>query len=86
MELSRTIASLAVVLAALLVIGYARGEGSDGEPAKETAQQKLEKREQARREAVIEQQRRAELFDRNCRKPVKTAEEMAVCRAVYRQM
>ncbi|HYX67335.1 MAG TPA: hypothetical protein VE935_24210 [Burkholderiales bacterium] len=49
-------------------------------------QQKLEKREEARRAAVLEQQRRNEFFERECKKPVKSAEEMAACRTVYRQM
>ena len=89
MELSRAVASTALVLSVLLVMGHARG-GDEGtaEPAKETEtlQQKVEKREEARRAAVAEQQRRAELFDRECRKPVMTADELETCKAVYRKM
>ena len=88
MELSRAVASAALILAVLLVVGHARGDADEAAPAKEpeTLQQRLEKREEARRAAVIEQQRRSELFERQCKKPVKTAEEMEACRAVYRQM
>ncbi len=75
---------MALILAALLIVGHARSEPAG--PATETLQKKLEKREQARRAAVLEQQRRSEIFDRQCRKPVKSAEELEVCKAVYRQM
>jgi hypothetical protein len=100
MELSRAVATGALILAVLLVVGHAKGGDEDAAIAKEaketetlqpkeseTLQQKLEKREEeARRAAVLEQQRRAEIFERHCRKPVKTAEELETCRAVYRQM
>lgn len=86
MELSRAVASTALILGVLLVVGHARGGGETAEPVKETLQKKLEKREEARRAAVLEQQRRAEIFDRHCRKPVKTDEELEICRSVYRQM
>jgi hypothetical protein len=86
MELSRAVATGALILAALLVIGHARGDDESAPPARETLQKKIEKREAARRAAMLEQQRRAEIFDRQCRKPVKTSEEMDTCRAVYRQM
>jgi len=89
MELSRAVASTALVLSVLLVMGHARG-GDEGnsEPARqnETLQQKVEKREEARRAAMLEQQRRTELFDRECRKPVLTASELETCKAVYRKM
>jgi hypothetical protein len=99
MELSRAVATGALILAVLLVVGHAKGgdeeaaiakEAKETEPLQpkesETLQQKLEKREEARRAAVLEQQRRAEIFERHCKKPVKTAEELETCRAVYRQM
>lgn len=100
MELSRAVATAALILAVLLVVGHAKGGDEEALPAakeaealktpeakdSETLQQKLEKREEARRAAVLEQQRRAETFERNCKKPVKTAEELENCRAVYRQM
>jgi hypothetical protein len=88
MELSRAVASTALILGVLLVMGHARGGDEAAEPVKdtETLQQKIEKREQARRAAVMEQQRRAEIFERQCKKPVMTAEELETCRAVYRKM
>ena len=46
MELSRAVASTALVLGILLVVGHARGGDEAGEPrAQETLQKKLEKRE-----------------------------------------
>jgi hypothetical protein len=86
MELSRAVASTALILGVLLIVGHARGDGEAAEPAKETAQKKIDKREEARRAALIEHQRRAETFDRECRKPVMSAEELETCRAAYRKM
>lgn len=86
MELSKAVASTALILALLLVVGYARSDEPASASPAETAQKKLEKREEARRAALIEHQRRAEAFDRLCRKPVKTPEELSFCRSVYRQM
>ena len=86
MELSKAVASTALILAVLLAVGHARGGDEGVQPVRETVQQKLDKREQARREAMLEQQRRAEIFERHCLKPVKTPEEMEACRAVYRKM
>jgi hypothetical protein len=49
-------------------------------------QKKVDEREAARRAAVAEQQKRKEEFQRRCAKSVQTPEELAECRAVYRQM
>lgn len=87
MELSTAVASTAVILGVLLAIGHARGGDEErSQPVQETVQQKIEKREEARRAAMIEQQRRSEAFERQCLKPVKTAEELVLCREVYRRM
>jgi hypothetical protein len=85
MELSRAVASAALILGALLVAGYALS-GEAAEPAKETAQKKIEKREEARRAAVIEQRRKAEIFQHRCQRPLRTPEELEDCRVIYRMM
>ena len=86
MELSRAVATAALILGVLLVVGHARGGDSDEPPATETVQKKLEKREEARRAAVIEQRRRNEIFQRRCQKPLPTPEELEDCRVIYRMM
>ena len=87
MELSRAVASAALILGILLVVGHARG-GEDGTepPEQETLQKKLEKREEARRAAVQEQRRKAQIFQRRCHKPLRTPEELEDCRVIYRMM
>jgi hypothetical protein len=85
MELSRAIASMAVVLAIVLAAGYAVGE--DAAPAgKMTAQQKVEAREAQRLAALAEQQKRKDAFDRSCNKPLKTGTDYDLCRAAYRAL
>lgn len=97
MELSRAVASTALILGVLLIVGHARGgdDGTEAAAAKEsevlqkesrTLQERIRKREEARRAEMLQQQRRTELFDRNCRKPVMTDEELEACREVYRKM
>jgi hypothetical protein len=87
MELSRAVASTALVLGILLVVGHARSEEPDALPGNvETLQKKLEKREQARRAAVQEQRRRTEIFQQRCHKPLRTPEELEHCRVIYRTM
>ena len=85
MELSRAVASGALILGALLVAGYALS-GESAEPARETAQKKIEKREEARRAAVVEHRRKTEVFEQRCRKPLHTPEELEDCRVIYRMM
>ena len=89
MELSRAVASTALILGILLVVGHARGDEdtAGASPAQgETLQKKLEKREQARRAAVQEQRRRTEIFQQRCHKPMRTPEELEDCRVIYRMM
>jgi hypothetical protein len=86
MQASTIVGTLALILALVLVAGYAR---SDEPPALleiKTIQKKVDEREAQRRAAVAEQQKRKDEFARRCSKPVKTAEELTECRAVYRQM
>jgi len=87
MELSRAVATAALILGVLLVVGHARGgdEGAEA-PAAETVQKKLEKREEARRAAVQEQRRRTETFQQRCHKPLRTPDELEDCRVIYRMM
>lgn len=87
MELSRAVASIAFLLGVLLVVGHARGgDDSADVPAKATAQKQLEKREAARHAAVLEQRRKAEIFQRRCQKPLRSPEELEDCRVIYRMM
>ena len=87
MELSRTIASMAVVLGVILAAGHAFGDASIGASGpKPTVQQKVEEREAQRRAAVAEQQRRKDAFERACNKPLKTETDFDLCRAAYRRL
>jgi hypothetical protein len=83
MPLSTTIASLALALAVILVMGHAQGETIT---PKETAQKKVEAREAQRRAAAAEQERRKQDFAKHCNKPVKTDSEFEACRAAYRKL
>ena len=101
MELSRTIGTVAVVLAVVLAAGYAVGE--DGGSAKQaaftqvqaapaqgtsskTGQAKVEEREAQRRVALEEQQRRKDAFERACNKPMKTDMDFDLCRNAYKRL
>ena len=88
MELSRAIASMAIVLGVVLAAAYAFGEESVPVPAtKQTAQDKLAEREAQRRELMKQQLERKEDFARRCtNKPVKSDAEMEYCRAAYRKL
>ena len=91
MQASTIVGTLALLLAALLIAGYAHSQDPAAPEAKaapevKTMQEKVQEREAIRRAAVAEQQKRREEFNRRCSKPLKTAEELQECRAVYRQM
>jgi len=91
MQASTIVGTLALLLAALLIAGYAHSQDPVAPEAKaapelKTMQEKVQEREAIRRAAVAEQQKRREEFNRRCSKPLKTAEELQECRAVYRQM
>ena len=86
MNLSTTIASMAVVLGVILAAGYANGESAEpARTAKQTAQDKVEARELQRRAAVEEQQKRKDAYERACNKP-RTDSELRLCRAAYKNL
>jgi hypothetical protein len=85
MELSKAIASTAIVLAIVLVAGHAAGQ--NGVPAAmTTAQEKLEQREAQRRVAVEEQQKRKDAFERACNRPLKSDTDWDLCRTAYKRL
>ena len=87
MELSRTIATVAIVLGVVLAAGYASSQESAQMPVpKQTAHEKVVEREAQRREAMKLHQERKEDFARRCNKPVQSAAEMDYCRAAYRKL
>jgi hypothetical protein len=86
-KLSNAVASTALILAAVLVIGHAGSEDAiQPVPPKETMQGKISDREAQRRAAMAEQQKRKEEFQRRCGKPVKTPAELEECRLAYRKL
>jgi hypothetical protein len=87
MELSKAVASLALILAAALAAGYARGT-EIGAPtgSRDTVQDRLLAREAMRRAAVAEHHKRIEDFARRCTKPLMSAAELEACRVAYRRM
>jgi hypothetical protein len=86
MELSKAIASMAVVLAVILAAGHAYSEAVVPPEAKPTAQAKLDEREAQRRTAVAEQQKRKEAFERACNKPMKSETDLDLCRTAYKRL
>ena len=86
MQASTIVGTLALILALVLIAGYARSDESPALPEIKTIQKKVDEREAQRRAAVAEQEKRKQEFARRCSKSVKTAEELQECRAVYRQM
>ena len=75
MDLSRTIASMAVVLGVVVAAGFAVGENNAPAPTKTVDKKQLD-----------EQQKRREHFERACNKPLKTESEREICRAAYRAL
>jgi hypothetical protein len=87
MQASTVVGAIALILAVVAAAGYAYSDETPAPtPERVTMQKKVDEREAARRAAVAEQQKRKEEFQRRCAKSVQTAEELAECRAVYRQM
>jgi hypothetical protein len=86
MELSRTIASMAIVLGVLLAAGYAFGEGAPAPAQGATAPGKEADREAARRVALAEQQKRKDEYERACSKPLKTETDWNLCRTAYKRL
>jgi len=86
MELSKVVASLAIILGAMLATGYARGDGPSGPVFKETVQDKLIAREAMRRAALAEHHRRKEDVARLCNRPLMSPADLEACRAAYRKL
>jgi hypothetical protein len=86
MELSKVVASLAILLGALLAGGYARGDGPSGPAVKETVQEKLVAREAMRRAALDEHHRRKEDVARLCNRPLNSPAVLEACRVAYRRL
>ena len=87
MELSKAVASLALLLGVLLATGYARGSEIDAAAgAKGTVQERLVAREAVRRAALAEHHKRKEDFARLCAKPLMSAVELEACRVAYRRL
>jgi hypothetical protein len=87
MELSKAVASLALILAVLLAAGHARGTEIGGPTgSQETMQDRLLAREAMRRAALAEHHKRIEDFARRCTKPLMSAAELETCRVAYRRL
>ena len=90
MELSRIVGSLALILAALVVTGYAVGQDSAPPPpaakTQEKAQAKPKDKEAQRRAAMEEQKRRNADFAQRCGNRGLTDAQLEACRAAYRRL
>jgi hypothetical protein len=87
MELSRTIALMAVVLGLALAADYAAGEDNGQAPASnQTAQKKLDERESQRRAALEAHEKHKAHFERSCNKSLQSETDFALCRAAYRAL
>lgn len=90
MDLSNTVAAMALLLAGILIGGYSRAYGQvaavQATAAQETAPRTGAAREAARQVALAEHQRRKQDFARLCAKPLKTNTEMDACRAAYQRL
>jgi len=87
MELSKAVASLALILGMLVATGYARGAETGWQTAsKATVQEQLVAREAMRRAALAEHHKRKEAFARLCMKPLMSSAELEACRVAYRRL
>ena len=77
------VGSIALALAGVLATGQALGSDL---VIKETAQQKIEKREALRRAALVQHQQTKDFLARNCIKRDLTPAMLQSCRAAYRQL
>ena len=78
MKTTTIVGSIALALAGVLATGHAFGT--------ETAQQKVEKREEMRRAALAQNQKSREYIARHCVKRDLTPAMLEACRAAYRQL
>jgi hypothetical protein len=87
MELSKAVASLALILGLLLAMGHARATEIGGPTGStETVQDRLVAREALRRAALAEHHKRKEDFARLCTKPLMSPAELEACRVAYRRL
>ena len=87
MDLSKTIATVAIVLGVVLAAGYASSQDNTQMPMpKQTAQEKIVEREAQRREAMKLHQERKTDFARRCNKPALSNSELDYCRVAYRKL
>jgi hypothetical protein len=88
MDLSRTVATVAIVLGVVLAAGYASSQDNNTQASmpKQTAQEKIAEREAQRREQMKLQQERKEEFTRRCGKSLQSAAEQDYCREAYRKL
>jgi len=86
MELSKVVASLAIILGAALATGHARGDGPGGPAVRVTMQDKLLEREAMQRAALQEHHRRKEDVARLCNRPLNSPSQLEACRAAYRKL
>jgi hypothetical protein len=80
MELPKAVATLALVLAGVVVYEYSRAD------EKAMARDSGAAREAARRVAVSDHERRKEDFARLCAKALMSNAQMDACRAAYRRL
>lgn len=83
MNTATIVGSIALALAGVLATGQALGNDA---VIKETAQQKVEKREAMRRAALVQHQQKKDFLARNCTKRDLTPAMLQACRAAYRQL
>ena len=86
MELSKVVASLAIILGIMLATGHARGEGPSVPAVRQTVQERLVAREAMQRAALAEHHRRKEDVVRLCNRPLYRPAELEACRAAYRRL
>jgi hypothetical protein len=86
MELSKVVASLAIILAVTLATGHARGDGPSAPAVRETVQDKLLAREAMQRAALADHYRRKEDVARLCNRPLTSPATLEACRAAYRRL
>ena len=89
MELSKVVASLAILLGAMLAGGHARGDGPSAPASKETigtVHDRLLAREAMQRAALAEHHRRKEDVARLCNRPLNSPAVLEACRAAYRRL
>ena len=89
MELSKVVASLAIVLGVMLAGGYARGDGPSGPAPKETTgtvHERLLAQEAMQRAALAEHHRRKDDVTRLCNRPLNSPAVLEACRAAYRKL